>query len=279
MDTSKEYIEMCEKAEEIQKYFKATDEFDKVIPSFVYDGYIDRISNLVYAPIRLRKDLNSTSEVIVLSIEHERDEGRMFSELEHPKVAETCIWLPRQDQLQGMVQCSSFYSHVTNAKFQQFIMQEQSMVKFLYENREVSYEQLWLAYVMFEKFGKVWTGEEWVKNDICIYSKSDSCKYQQDEPKALLPSLEGWVKVEKCEHYHKGCNGTFLSGGNCAADCHGTGQICSPLQFEDVDWNEVLDTLITLRVRGGFDDNSIGARWIDDALTTKSGEVIRREEK
>ncbi len=91
---------------------------------------------------------------------------------------------------------------------------------------------------------------------------------------ALLPSLEGWVKVEKCEHYHKGCNGTFLSGGNCAADCHGTGEIVTSLEFGDVDWDKLLIDFLAckeyLAGRNGY--------YSSNALVTKSGEVIRRND-
>lgn len=67
------------------------------------------------------------------------------------------IWLPRQDQLQEMVRASYsnldefvylFWGWITT-KCPEKILGLTSM------------EQLWLAFVMKEKFNKVWNGEEW----------------------------------------------------------------------------------------------------------------------
>jgi len=70
----------------------------------------------------------------------------------------TLIWLPRQDQLQIMVGDfdagfidwwywrNAVYPHMQNPF---------SKEKF------TSFEQLWLAFVMKEKFNKVWDGEKW----------------------------------------------------------------------------------------------------------------------
>ena len=80
MDTSEEYIKMCQKATEVQALCEAD------------------------------------------------------VEIESPS-----IWLPRQDQLQGMVE----YTVGVN-KFN-------------------SMEQLWLAFVMSEKYNKKWDGKDWIK--------------------------------------------------------------------------------------------------------------------
>lgn len=72
-------------------------------------------------------------------------------------------WLPRQDQLQEMVSVpigtfnDNFWTILEDlrdwghnyAEFQQWI--------------PLSMEQLWLAFVMNEKYNKVWNGEDWVK--------------------------------------------------------------------------------------------------------------------
>lgn len=68
-------------------------------------------------------------------------------------------WLPRQDQLQEM--CGYDYPERL-FRFYEFIQKE-----YLYSQDNYAFlpelEQLWLAFVMSEKFGKVWTGKEWVK--------------------------------------------------------------------------------------------------------------------
>ena len=62
------------------------------------------------------------------------------------------IWLPRQDQLQEMVwEGSNIRSMVL--EFADFV--EAS------DYRRESMEQLWLAFVMKEKFNKVWVNDKW----------------------------------------------------------------------------------------------------------------------
>jgi hypothetical protein len=33
------------------------------------------------------------------------------------------------------------------------------------ENRQDSFNELWLAFVMKEKYNKIWNGKDWVKNE------------------------------------------------------------------------------------------------------------------
>lgn len=66
------------------------------------------------------------------------------------------IWLPRQDQLQEMVNedWAITFAHfcVWFSKYELILLGD---IK--------SMEQLWLAFVMKEKYGKVWDGEDWIK--------------------------------------------------------------------------------------------------------------------
>ena len=72
--------------------------------------------------------------------------------------AETSVWLPRQDQLQDML----LYTPVRFAeRFYNFL---RYLITYDWEQWKVvcfSMEQLWLAFVMKEKYGKVWDGETW----------------------------------------------------------------------------------------------------------------------
>lgn len=65
------------------------------------------------------------------------------------------VWLPRQDQLQIMI-----YERGYNNYF----YYHNRFTKFLDENFRdfLTYEQLWLAFVMHEKYNKRWDGEEWI---------------------------------------------------------------------------------------------------------------------
>ena len=76
-------------------------------------------------------------------------------------------WLPHQDQLQDMVDDSHFYKL---AKFMAMLGYKTSSHGGLgvYEHQnapryflDASMEQLWLAFVMKEKYNKVWNGDEW----------------------------------------------------------------------------------------------------------------------
>ncbi|MCK5236306.1 MAG: hypothetical protein KAR06_04895 [Deltaproteobacteria bacterium] len=66
------------------------------------------------------------------------------------------VWLPRQDQLQEMVSdgdCAYDLFH----RFEIWVNCYDAEISQL----ELSMEQLWLAFVMKEKYNKVWKGEEW----------------------------------------------------------------------------------------------------------------------
>lgn len=70
----------------------------------------------------------------------------------------TAIWLPRQDESQDMIVKVVDYetAAILESKFHKFLV-------WLDEWDFISMEQLWLAFVMKEKYNKVWDGKEWIK--------------------------------------------------------------------------------------------------------------------
>ena len=153
MDTSPEYIAMCQKAEEIQAqkpypedpYLSCVGDREK--------GYCD---SLYWLP----------EEKSVEVLHWDNDE-------EHYLIGGYCsnatdaVWLPRQDQLQAMTG-------------KEYPLQEMALTDFILsfedpdENKPASLckdnplltnlhsmEQLWLAFVMQENYSKEWTGQEW----------------------------------------------------------------------------------------------------------------------
>ena len=68
------------------------------------------------------------------------------------------IWLPRQDKLQEMVGEKDLLQLVW--AFNNFC-HDISYTQSGYKTFPTSMEQLWLAFVMQEKFNKVWNGKEW----------------------------------------------------------------------------------------------------------------------
>ena len=71
------------------------------------------------------------------------------------------IWLPRQDQLQKMVR-SKFANNLDMLMaFYAFVTEDKPFGFDAIFNAPM--EQLWLAFVMKEKYNKVWNGEKWIK--------------------------------------------------------------------------------------------------------------------
>jgi len=123
MDVSPEYIKMCEKAEEIQQQIPM--ESNREPP------------NLYYCP---DDDYLSCAYTVT----------KVFTN--------PVYWLPYQDQLQEMVNdkplCFVLLRLLYNWSFTHYADKAAK----LYPS---TMEQLWLAFVMKERFGKIWSGEEW----------------------------------------------------------------------------------------------------------------------
>ena len=66
------------------------------------------------------------------------------------------VWLPRQDQLQDIVKRKFGYEYAID--FGEWVGHGEEC----YLGNEASMEQLWLAFVMKEKYNKVWSGEDWI---------------------------------------------------------------------------------------------------------------------
>ena len=122
MDISKEHINMCDKAGEIQELDPSSEEGNYYVD---VDG-----------------------DVCVWS---------GYSQWDYPGIPNKRIWLPRQDQLQDMIDWSPFSYKVSTICYQ---------IDDFYKNLDDSWmpesmEQLWLAFVMREKFNKQWDGNQW----------------------------------------------------------------------------------------------------------------------
>ena len=132
MDTSKEYILMCEKAVEIQTIWKKdgtkSGDFIKV------HGY----------------------EICVIS-SHEAGAW-----------SDHWIWIPRQDQLQEMAYDGKIKSFpVLQWSFYLFLLERNEDWRNIRkrgddEKKYSSFEKVWLSYLMRHKFNKTWNGEDWI---------------------------------------------------------------------------------------------------------------------
>ena len=132
MDTSATYIKMCDVPEiQLQKSMEREGDF--------------------YWCVAGEKVGESWVEVL----KYDNDEDRFMLGHYHDVFRDT-IWLPRQDQLQEMVV-------VLDSEMPSWALVLGMFVAFLKDpSLCCSMEQLWLAFVMKEKYGKVWDGGKWV---------------------------------------------------------------------------------------------------------------------
>ena len=154
MDTSEQYIKMCEKAVEIQEAWVP------VLGDYCTHpegAWLDTEGWVITKYFDIEEKVKVFSGM-AFTHSHSFD----YSNYETFEKAD-CTWLPRQDQLQEMVSVpigtfnDNFWTILEDlrdwghnyAEFQQWI--------------PLSMEQLWLAFVMNEKYNKVWNGEDWVK--------------------------------------------------------------------------------------------------------------------
>ena len=84
----------------------------------------------------------------------------VFDGFDDIRAIEDDIWLPRQDQLQEMFKYNN-HLNLLNA-FHWWVFDVMKM-SFPFSSKEVSMEQLWLAFVMSERYSKQWNGKKWVK--------------------------------------------------------------------------------------------------------------------
>jgi hypothetical protein len=142
MDTSKKYIKMCKEAEEIQNYR------DK---SLLQDGDF----------IFLGHDITDEEGISVYS-----DEMKNWI----AKIEVFFVWIPRQDQLQEMISFKPWNEddnreplHRLFFEFRKFVQWDDEDSWWSFKDDFTSFEQLWLAFVMREKYKKEWNmvSEKW----------------------------------------------------------------------------------------------------------------------
>jgi hypothetical protein len=105
--------------------------------------------------------MNTSKEYILMCqkalVGEEHNCGRFSPELR--------TWLPRQDQLQEMIiiENAKFPVYVLERKFNTFIDHIGEIYHPKIWQKFDSMEQLWLVFVMKEKFNKIWDGETWIE--------------------------------------------------------------------------------------------------------------------
>lgn len=132
MDTSKEYIKMCEKSTEIQQTWNKK------------DGDFFRCKWLNY---RTNKWIYETAVLFESKEDPYHSIPSNFDNIH--------CWLPRQDQIQSLMYSPFYKETIFIDDFYKF--SKKSWDKFS------TMDQLWLAYYMNESYSKVWNGSDWIK--------------------------------------------------------------------------------------------------------------------
>jgi len=140
-----EYIKMCD-CKEIQSQWDP-----KEGDCCVERGYID-------LPLFLLEDVRGYGFIT----------ARCFVEDDF-FVKEDSIWLPRQEDLQEMCNPRE-YSVWLSTDFQEWV--ESEAFKVGDTRNPNSMEQLWLAFVLAEKFNKYWDGSEWANGEWLTNNKT-----------------------------------------------------------------------------------------------------------
>jgi hypothetical protein len=195
MDISERYIKMCEKAQEIQGFREKGEVngdifyliFNTVKNTFKVKKYKE------YADFKAgdvtesgAKCISFNEETQMLEFEYlskeKEDQIFVFSDnrnefldenslcYEYPSdgISDSLdlkkIWLPRQDQLQEMMYISKGGKHVLISMLESFYKWFNNEA--VYKQGLLGFEQLWLAFVMKEKYNKIWNEEEqdWIKS-------------------------------------------------------------------------------------------------------------------
>ena len=142
MDFSKEYIKMCDCIEIQNQYPRKGDWFMRA--SFPGEPQLwvgDDDGSISYTEMADKSEFGE-------------DDNRMIGH----------IWLPRQDQLQDMMN-----DNVRNTVFLSGMYKLAALRKYSSGHSDTdfalkSFEQMWLAIVMYEKFNKTWNGDSWKMN-------------------------------------------------------------------------------------------------------------------
>ncbi len=139
MDKTKEYIRMCEHAVEIQG-------------GYISDDYDICFHKGIIGTRRSQLPGGGGSDIFI-----KRVEFGYVSKLRPKEWNDYCIWLPRQDQLQDMVKNEEeFGCDWSDDLIDRFYYWHSK-----YGVANWSMEQLWLSFVMFEKYSKRWAGKDW----------------------------------------------------------------------------------------------------------------------
>ena len=166
MDTSKQYIEMCEKATEIrEEYFNRGD--NTLLPSFVYSKRSERVCINLWTPEILQNLLGNKYDSMNVSIDFLNDDKHDLPETDKLAI-KSYVWLPSQDQLQEMIKFHHDKSGGRQTTDYSMLVElhNKSMDLFVKVSHDYEFswsmEKLWLIHAMKLIHNKIWNGKNWV---------------------------------------------------------------------------------------------------------------------
>lgn len=145
------YVRMCKEATELQENHKSE------IGDYYYLNW------LYESNTNLNRDI--CDFLVCEADEWQGDVFRPWADYGFPEQYESNIknstWLPRQDQLQDMILQNV---HITLNETEILLRKFSIFSISIYAKRvnATSMEQLWLSYVMYDRYGKFWNGVKWV---------------------------------------------------------------------------------------------------------------------
>jgi hypothetical protein len=148
MDATNRYVMMCQKAEEIQNLW-VPKQCDFIINHEDLEEGVSFCSP-------------AESFVRVVNMYYEEQDSKEYLQ-ECDDLKEQALWLPRQDQLQKITETDntiiySIMSKVIGSQYYDYTKNASVAASELF----YSMEQLWLGYVMREKFKKAWNEQDWI---------------------------------------------------------------------------------------------------------------------
>ena len=139
MDKSAEYISMCENSTEVQQQWKPKHGDVYVDPAGRMTCWISNVDN--GKKVKGGFGIQSGNGVVRLT---------------------KYVWLPRLNQLIEMAQTPGKRYELTTQDFFDWVKTPYQSSPDRPNQLFSSLEQLWLAYIMKQKFGSLWNGSKWV---------------------------------------------------------------------------------------------------------------------
>jgi len=169
MDTSKEYINMSGQAIEIQELWEKKEIH---IGDMIYINTLDEIMliskepifHLCYCGDDKNREYVNFEQYSTLPIPFTKLDKDIFYKYDCGTL--NIIWLLRQDQLQNIIGFSKYNYTADIQILKQFVKYSQT-----YTTPKLNFgsmEQLWLAFVMANKYNKTWNKKTWEVKQSCV---------------------------------------------------------------------------------------------------------------